>query len=208
MRISYEKDLREQLAQRLAVIEPGLHLVETEYSISNAEGTRGRIDILARDGHSSWVVIELKRADGSAGRALHEVTKYTELLGREMGLRPDRIRAVIVSTTWKELLVPVSNMARGSPHDLRGYHLILGKDGELVRADRVALLPAPTVPRVTPVHFIYFFDSPQDRDRAGSRWLTERLKLVLTTSSRRTSGESASWTWSGLPLGYTSRLVK
>lgn len=95
-----------------------------------------------------------------------------------MGLRQDRIRAVIVSTTWKELLVPVSNMARGWPHDLRGYHLILGPDGELTRAERVALLPVPTVPRVTPApHFIYFFDSPQDRDR-GWQQVVDRAAEV------------------------------
>ena len=92
------------------------------------------------------------------------MTKYTELLCRERGLRQDRIRAVIVSTTWKELLVPVSNMARDWSHDLRGYLLVLGPDGKLARTERVALLPAPTVPKVTPVHFIYFFDSPEDRD--------------------------------------------
>lgn len=165
MRIPYEKDLREQLAQQLDLIEPGLRLIKTEYSIPNSEGTRGSIDILARDSHSSWVVIELKRADGTARQALHEVTKYTELLRQEMGLRQDRIRAMIVSTTWKELLVPVSNMARDWSHDLRGYRLILGPDGELTCAERVALLPTPTAPRVTPVHFIYFFDSSQNRDR-------------------------------------------
>ncbi|HEY2763588.1 MAG TPA: endonuclease NucS domain-containing protein [Pseudonocardiaceae bacterium] len=169
--------MREQLAQHLNLIEPGLRLIETEYSIPNAEGTRGRIDILARDGHGSWVVIELKRADGTARQALHEVTKYAELLRQEMGLRQDRVRAVIVSTTWKELLVPVSNMARDWSHDLRGYLLILGSDGEPVRADRVTLLSAPVVPKITPIHFIYFFDSPEDRER-GWQQVVDRAAEV------------------------------
>lgn len=163
--VPYERHLRDQLAQRLDLIESGLRLIETEYAMPNASGTRGRIDILARDGHNSWVVIELKRADGTARQALHEVTKYTALLCQERGLRPDRIRAVIVSTTWQELLVPVSNLARDWSHDLRGYQLLLDAAGTPTRADRVTLLPPPTAPRVTPHHFIYFFDSPEDRDQ-------------------------------------------
>lgn len=137
MRVPYEKDLREQ---------PGLRLVGTEYSIPNDHGTRGSIDIPARDAHGSWVVIELKRADGAAGRAVHEVTKYTELLCQEKKLRRDRIRAVIVSTTWEELRVPVSNMARGWFNDLRCYRLAPGSDGELACVERVELLPAPSPP--------------------------------------------------------------
>lgn len=165
MSLPYENELREQLANHLDLIEPGLCLVGTEYPIANAKGTRGRIDILARDRHRSWVVIELKRSDSTARQALHEVTKYTELLRREEGLRQDRIRAVIVSTTWDELLVPVSNLARDWSHNLRGYHLVVGTNGELARADRVELLSAPSVPEVTPIQFIYFFDTEEERDR-------------------------------------------
>ena len=113
MLIPHERLLRDKLAKNLTLIEPDLRLVETEYAMPNAHGTRGYVDILARDGHGSWVVVELKRSDSAARHALHEVTKYTELLGRERGLRHDRVRAVIVSTTWRELLVPVSNMATG-----------------------------------------------------------------------------------------------
>ncbi|MEV1009851.1 endonuclease NucS domain-containing protein [Streptomyces sp. NPDC049881] len=165
MTVPYEARLRDMLAGRLYLMEPGLRLIDTEYPLPNAHGTRGRIDILARDGHGSWVVIELKRSDATSARALHEVTKYAELLQREMGLRKDRIRAMIVSTTWRELRVPVSNMARDWAHDLRGYQLTLGDDGAPVRADRVEFLEAAIPPQVTPHHFIYLYDSPEDRER-------------------------------------------
>src|SRR5215475_10039187 len=98
MEVPYEARLRDMLADRLPLIEPSLQLIGTEYPLPNAQGTRGRIDILARDGHGSWVVIELKRSDSTSARALHEVTKYAELLQQELGLRKDRIRAMIVST--------------------------------------------------------------------------------------------------------------
>ncbi|MFD5528360.1 MULTISPECIES: endonuclease NucS domain-containing protein [Streptomyces] len=141
MNVPYEARLRDMLANRLPLIEPSLRLIGTEYPLPNAHGTRGRIDILARDGHGSWVVIELKRSDSTSARALHEVTKYAELLQQEMGLRKDRIRAMIVSTTWRELRVPVSNMARDWSHDLRGYQLTLDDNGVPVRADRVEFHP-------------------------------------------------------------------
>jgi hypothetical protein len=165
MGVQYEARLRDMLADRLSLLEPSLQLIETEFPLPNAHGTRGRIDILARDGHGSWVVIELKRSDSTSGRALHEVTKYAELLQREMGLRKDRIRAMIVSTTWRELRVPVSNMARDWAHDLRGYQLTLDDDGAPVCADRVEFLEAAIPPQVTPHHFIYLYNSPEDRER-------------------------------------------
>ena len=59
-----------------------------------------------------WVVIELKRDKAASRQAVQEVAKYIELLRREKHIAADRIRAVIVSTAWDELLVPVSNIAR------------------------------------------------------------------------------------------------
>ncbi|WHX17702.1 endonuclease NucS [Streptomyces malaysiensis subsp. malaysiensis] len=189
MNVLYEAQLRDMLAERLILIEPGLRLVDTEYSMPNAHGTRGRIDILARDRHGSWVVIELKRSDSSSARALHEVTKYAELLQREMGLRANRIRAMIVSTTWRELRVPVSNMARDWSHDLRGYQLTLDDEGRPVRADRVEFLEAPVPPRVTPHHFMYFYNSPQERDAGWHEIKTRAAEVgaqdVLAANFRR-----------------------
>lgn len=164
----YEHVLRDALAQRLDLLEPGLRLVDCEFPLPNAVGTRGSIDILARDQHNLWVVIELKRSNEAAGRALHEVAKYTELLCREKHISPDRIRAIIVSTIWPELLVPVSHMARNWTHDLRGYHLKLHDDGSLSHADRVDLLPRASEHNVSPIHVMYFFNTPEERDTAWS----------------------------------------
>jgi RecB family endonuclease NucS len=79
------------------LLEPGLRLVAEEYPLSNASGTGGRIDILARDQHQMWVVIELKRADKTAREAANEIAKYAELLRRHKGLPADRIRTIVVA---------------------------------------------------------------------------------------------------------------
>jgi len=79
-----EDHIRDKLADRLTLIENDLCLVGRNYPLPNSAGTRGFIDILARDRHGIFVVVELKRSDKTSREALHEVIKYTELLQREM----------------------------------------------------------------------------------------------------------------------------
>ncbi|MFJ3217945.1 endonuclease NucS domain-containing protein [Kitasatospora sp. NPDC086801] len=157
-----EHQLRDFLAELLDVLESGLALVRCEFALSDAPlRTRGWIDILARDRHGLWVIIELKRATSTSREALHEVAKYAELLQRDKQVAPGRIRALIVSTDWRELLVPVSNMARDWNHDLRDYELQVHDDRTL-SAERVALLPSSPEQYVTPVHGIYLYATLQD----------------------------------------------
>jgi len=163
-----EGKLRDALVRNLELIETGLRPVQfQEYPLPNAHGTRGRIDILARDRNQLWVVIELKRSRATSRQALHEVTKYTELLCREKHLAADRIRAVIVATPadWDELLVPVSNVARDWSHDLRGYQLHLDSSGYPSHAERVRLLPQVFEHRITPIHVMYFFTAEEQRQQ-------------------------------------------
>src|SRR5699024_2191244 len=97
-----EKLIRDHLAANLEILEPEhrLSLVATEFHISNPQGADGFIDVLAKDAYETWVVIELNRSDSSARQALHEIAKYTELLRREKSLPKDRVRSIIVSTSW------------------------------------------------------------------------------------------------------------
>lgn len=166
----FEREFQEQLANDPGLLESGLRRID-------AEGTRGGIDVVARDAAGSWVVIVLRRADTTVRQALRELTRRTELLRREKGLAPARVRAVIASTSWDELLVPVSNLARDWSHDLRGYQLVPGPDGVLARAERVELLPAPAAAEVTPVRFTLFFGTEAERD-AGWRQVVGRATEV------------------------------
>ncbi|MFF3444142.1 endonuclease NucS domain-containing protein [Streptosporangium sp. NPDC002721] len=163
----HENRIRGLLAQRLHLLESGLRRVDEEYVLANPRGTGGRIDILARDQHNMWVVIELKRANQTAREATQEIAKYAELLQREKGIRADSIRVIVVALEpqWQELLAPLSNLARDWQHDLRGYSLRIDDDGVPLDARRVDLLPEPLDQRLTPIHFIYLFEHRDRRDR-------------------------------------------
>ena len=103
-----EDQIRDQLVTRLGLIEPGLKFLESNYHLRNPSGADGFVDILAKDSSGLIVVIELKRADSTARQALHEISKYTALLASQRGVPVSGLRALVVSTTWHELLVPLS----------------------------------------------------------------------------------------------------
>ncbi|MFL1382254.1 MULTISPECIES: endonuclease NucS domain-containing protein [unclassified Nocardiopsis] len=169
---AHEKHIRDFLAAHLEMIEPGLRTVRTEYHVPNSNGARGFVDILARDKGDMWVVIELKRSGETARQALHEVAKYTELLRREKGIPKDQIRAIIVSTTWHDLLTPASNLARDWDYDLRGYAISAGADGAVLQIEPVDFLPEPFDLRPTRVQLVGFYRSEQDRELGWGRLVT------------------------------------
>ncbi|MBF6100475.1 DUF91 domain-containing protein [Nocardia cyriacigeorgica] len=149
-----ESVIRRHLADRLEMLEPGLRLFRQEYWIPNPEGTGGYIDILARDLHQNWVVIELKRANNTARETAQELAKYVELLRREKGVLPGRIRvfAVALEPQWTELLTPLSNLARDWDHDLRGYRLTIDRDAsrnQHIGSNSLPHLPNDDSPRST-----------------------------------------------------------
>lgn len=153
----YEDHIRDKLSTRLDLIEPGLSLIKVNYGLPNSAGTRGFIDILARDRHGVLVVIELKRSGKTAREALHEVMKYTELLQRERGIERANIRAVIVSTHWDELRVPFAHFKRGWANEIRGYALTLAHDQATpVRIEEIKILGEAPARGISPVHLIIF----------------------------------------------------
>ena len=124
-----ENSIRDELAIRLDLIEPGLSHVASNYHLRNISGADGFVDILAKDTTGAFVVIELKKSDSTSRQALHEVSKYVDLLSRDKGLVPESIRAMIVSTDWHELLVPFSYYVNQTSFDLSGFTLKLAEDG-------------------------------------------------------------------------------
>ena len=154
------------LAGSLALLEPGLELVETQYRMVNPRGAGGRCDILARDRHRDYVLIEVKENDPTARTALQEVTKYAGLLcDGEWRIPRKKLRIMIVSTTWHELLVPVSEFARQCEYDVRGYQIAFDEDGVMLPATQVRLLTASQAQRPTPLAMIYFYPKADDRDK-------------------------------------------
>ncbi len=75
-----EAALRDELATKLFLIEPGLTLIEKEHPLPNRIGAKGFIDILARDRFGNRVIMELKRSNQTARQSLHKIMKYVPLL--------------------------------------------------------------------------------------------------------------------------------
>ncbi|MER6612573.1 endonuclease NucS domain-containing protein [Streptomyces xantholiticus] len=139
-----ELAIQNALAARLCEIESGLRLIKENYHLKNSFGTRGFVDILARDRHGLFVVIEVKKSNNTAREAIHEVLKYCEILRNERGIRVDQVRALIVSTDWRELLVPFSEMTRASTYPVEGVLINLGDNfPESLTCEPVSPLPLP-----------------------------------------------------------------
>lgn len=152
--------------------------VDTNYHLPNSEGTRGFVDVLARDRHGKFVVIEIKRSDSTAREAIHEVLKYCELLRSQRGLRRDQVRAVIASNTWRELLVPFSEISRVSEYPVEGVELVVDESFPAsLRASIVSPLDVPDERELSTLALRIPLRSPQE---ASQRWadLAARLAQV------------------------------
>ncbi|MFK3665833.1 endonuclease NucS domain-containing protein [Ochrobactrum teleogrylli] len=135
-----EAPLRDLLSAQISILEDGLQLLEIEKYLPSTVGTRSFIDILAKDQRGRWVLIELKRSDAAAREAIHEIHKYVEAVKSHLGARDDEIRALIVSTEWKELLVPFSRFAHDTLISVLGIHLTVDKASGSLSAENVEIL--------------------------------------------------------------------
>ena len=154
-----EGGLRDHIAKHLEILEPALTLVEIEHTLPNAHGAGGRVDILAMDALGNYVCIEVKRSDNSARATLNELSKYLVLFCQEHDVQKERVRCVLVSTDWHEVLLPLSTFAVTCGADVSGYKAHM-KNGELV-LDRQALQTISFLPRISPeICVMYFKDEP------------------------------------------------
>ena len=127
-----EERIRDFLAINLNTIESDLILIRKEYRLPNSLGSSGSIDILAKDSLGHYVIIEIKRSDQAARAALHELTKYVALLRSSLGVPAEKIRALLISTEWKELAVPFSEYQKTCEVPTSGYVISAANTGEVV----------------------------------------------------------------------------
>lgn len=130
-----EDDIRDKLSHNLELIEPGLTLLGTESYLKNKHGTRGFVDILAKDSLNRFVLIELKRSQAASREALHEVIKYFEGIKATRSLKDDEIVLYIVSTEWKELIVPYSKFVNETSLNVQGYQLNVDENNVPISAE-------------------------------------------------------------------------
>lgn len=174
-----ESHLRDQLAQRLDLLEPGLSLIKDEYHLRNPDGARGFIDIFAKDRRGNLVVIELKRSDSTAREAITELAKYAMLLRAAKNLRSSELRLIVVSTTWWELRVPFSEFYHNTHYQLEGYQLEIGENGEIARVERLEPLQRVEGRKLCRRHTIFYYTSIAEMEAAEQQLAAESRKAGL-----------------------------
>jgi hypothetical protein len=94
---AYESDLQNFLSQNLFLVEPGLSLYRDE-DITGVEFPVGnrRVDILALDDNSDYVVIELKVSKGY-DRVVGQILRYMAWIRKYHAEPGQRVRGVIVA---------------------------------------------------------------------------------------------------------------
>lgn len=132
-----ESEIRDIIADNLQCIEPGMVLIDTEHYLPNYKGTKGFVDILAKDCKDHLTVIEVKKSNSTAREAIHEVFKYLEGVKINKGLRDDEIRLLILSTEWDELLIPFSSLCQNSTVNVEGYRIQVSENRTLSSVKRV-----------------------------------------------------------------------
>lgn len=125
-----EDQIRDLLVQNLSVINPNYTFINKEAYLPNNIGTRSFIDILAINDENKYVVIEVKKSNASSREAIHELYKYLEAVKVNLAIKSDEIELVIVSTEWKELLVPYSAFINNTDLKSCGYQLFIN-EGEI-----------------------------------------------------------------------------
>jgi hypothetical protein len=152
-----EAKLRDLLATQIGVLGTGLTLLNKEQFIPNDIGTRSFIDLYARDLEGHHVLIELKRTDAASREALHEVHKYAEAVKRHFGARENEIVLLVVSTEWRELLVPFSRLVVDTTLTIRGVQLLVDPSTGSLTAERVAVLPVSYGRFIAPWHEVHWY---------------------------------------------------
>ena len=152
-----EATLRDFLAIQISVLGTDLEIVKIEQYLPSNIGTRSFVDILAKDGRGRWVLIELKRSGASSREAIHEIYKYAEAIKSHLGARDDEVRAIIVSTEWKELLVPFSRFSYDTSISVTGVKLLVDEASGTLGAEIVEPLPVNAGRVLSPWHEISLY---------------------------------------------------
>lgn len=132
-----EATIRDKLVNNLNVIDNDISLLDKEVFLKNLKGTRGYVDILAKDSSGRYIIIELKRSDQASREALHETVKYFEAIKENKSLKDDEVIIYIVSTEWKELIVPFSRFVKEISFNVKGFELSVDTNGEPISARQV-----------------------------------------------------------------------
>lgn len=166
-----ESIIRDSLASKLylinsSLLDSDLHLIETEYYLPNPEGTRSYIDILARDDHQNYVVIEIKKTNQAARQAIHEVIKYVDALQRNKKCKKEEIIVLIAAVEWKELIGPFSSFVRISNFTVKGVQINIDTNYNLVSCSEVQPINEILPRYISPIQKVLFFVNKKNLNKA------------------------------------------
>jgi hypothetical protein len=170
-----EAAIRDFLAEDVGVIEPGLVLIKDEYHLRNPNGASGFIDLFAKDADDNLVVIEVKRSDSAEREAITELAKYAALLRLHKNIKASELRLIVVSTSWRELLVPFSEFYHSTSYQLDGFKLEIDEANRPVKLDRVVPLLESTGRRLSRRHLVRFYRNDIDLHDAEEKWKSALL---------------------------------
>lgn len=172
-----EAKIRDYLASHLNFISDDLQLVQKEYSLKNSFGTRGYIDILARDSFQNSVIIEIKRSDQAARQAIHEVFKYASLLKQNFRIKESELRIIIISTEWRELLVPYSEFYHNTGYSVEAFKIYVDRNDTPIQKEAIQPLEQSVTRNISPNHLIYLYRIKEDMLR-GIKLIRKRMKEI------------------------------
>ena len=177
MTVNREAQIRDYLAQNLSFISDDLVLVEKEFRLENAYGTRGYIDILAKDRFGNFVVIEIKRSNQAARQAIHEVFKYASLLKQNFSARESELRIVIISTEWSELLAPFSEFCKQTQYPVDGFQIFLDENYLPTHKTTIQPVRDSSNRELAPIHVAYLYED-EGRQRSTIHDIYDRLVKI------------------------------
>lgn len=203
-----EERIRDFLAINLNTIESDLILVRKEYKLPNSLGSAGSIDILARDSLGHYVIIEIKRSDQAARAALHELTKYVALLRSSLGVPAEKIRALLISTEWKELAVPFSEYQKTCEVPTAGYVISATNIGEVVSCTKFSPVHLDSGLSISRQQSLILYKSIAKRNKGvdvvASAALQSQLSDFVILTADYKGGDSETIYPHGIYFGFSS----
>lgn len=177
--LEMESHIRDYLAENLNFLSDELSLIGKEYLLPNNDGTKGYVDLLAKDKQGNYVIIEIKRSNQAARQALHEIFKYSALLKRNLYIKQSEIRVILISTTWDELLVPFSKFVLETDLLVEGYEIEVNNQFIPIAKRKIKSAPNPIQRKISRIQHIFLYEAKHciDDELSIISYLLEKLGI-------------------------------